>query len=213
MRALLGSLCFFALAAILVAGLWPFNPRPANNVKWLSGEKGIEFRPDGVIFSEEPFKLATSPGAYVSLDVWLQPTTDDTAPVLSFYKRHPREQFRLLQYGDTLLLQMEHGNDLAALEIEDVLRPGRSTFVTITFAPQQTSVFVNGKLAKASSHFIVTPEDLSGRLVAGAQPFDYHTWAGQLRTLAIYQRRLTASEARSHYQSCTSDNASTDASP
>lgn len=213
MRALLGGVCVFILAGILVAGLWPFNPRPANKVKWLSEENGLEFSRDGIVFTEEPFHIWASPAEQVSLDVWLQPATDDTAPILCFYKRKPREEFRLLQYGDTLLLQIKHGPDLAALEIEHVLHPRQSTFITIALDPQQTAVYVNGTLAKTSSHFIVMPWDLSGQFVAGTQPFDYDSWAGQLRALAIYHQELTASHARARYQSWVSGKASANPAP
>ena len=200
-RTILGGACLAIFGGILVAGLWPFNPRPRNKVKWLTPESGLEFRPDGVIFTEKPIKMPSSGEEQVSLDLWVQPAIDSTAPILSFDKPQPPEQFRVLQYGDTLLLQKKNGDAVAALEIEHTLNPARSTFFTITADRQKTSVYVNGELVKMSTHFIVTPGNLSGRLVAGAQPFDYDRWTGQLRGLAIYHRRLTASQVLAHYQS------------
>jgi VanZ like family/Concanavalin A-like lectin/glucanases superfamily len=211
LRLLLGAACLAILGGILVAGLWPFNPRPCNEVKWLDKENGIEFRPDGIIFTDEPLSISPSKGEHTSLEIWLQPAMDDTAPILCIYKRQPHEDFKLLQYGDTLLLQIERGSGLAALEIEHVLHPLQNTFVTITSNPQRTAVYINGVLAKASSHFIVTPGNLSGRLVAGSQPFDYDTWGGQLRALAIYDQELTASQASAHYRSWTNGTAASDA--
>jgi hypothetical protein len=212
MRTLLGGVCLAILGGILVAGLWPFNPLPPNQVKWLDGENGIEFRPDGIIFTEQPISMPPSRPEQVSLELWLQPAIDDTAPILCIYKRQRHERFRLLQYGDTLLLQIERGPDFTALEVEHVLHPRQNTFVTITSDPQRTAVYINGMLAKASSHFIMTPDNLSGRLVAGSQPFDYDSWGGQLRALAIYSRELTAGQALAHYQSWPSVNTPRDAS-
>ncbi len=207
-RAILAVGCLAILGVILVAGLWPFNPRPLNKVQWLAPGNGIEFRPDGIIFAEEPIRVPSSTEGLVSLDIWVQPAIDDTAQILSFDKRHPDEQLRVLQYGSTLLLQQKkNGVDVAGLEVEHSLNPKRDTFFTITADRRQTSVYVNGVLAKTSTNFILTPDDLSGRLVAGAQPFDYDSWAGQLRGLAIYQR-LNASQAVAHYQSWTSGNGS-----
>jgi VanZ like family/Concanavalin A-like lectin/glucanases superfamily len=210
-RVLLGVICLAILGGILVAGLWPFNPRPPNQVQWLDRENGLEFRPDGIIFAEQPISMPPSRAEQVTLELWLQPAIDDTAPILCIYKPHPREDFRLLQYSDTLLLQIERGSDLNALEIEHVLHPRQNTFVTITSDPQRTAVYINGLLEKTSSHFVVTPGSLSGRLVAGSQPFDYDSWAGRVRALAIYARELTASQALAHYQSWTSANSSGDA--
>src|SRR5262249_35528701 len=207
-RAILGGVCLVILAVILVAGLWPFNPRPLNKVKWLTAENGIEFLPDGIVFTEQPIRIPPSSEPQVSLELWVQPAIDDTAPILSIDKRQPNEQFRVLQYGSTLLLQQtKNGVDVAALEVEHSLNPGQATFFTISADRQQTLVYVNGVLAKTSATFILTADNLSGRLVAGTQPFDYDSWAGQLRAMAIYQQRLNASQALAHYRSWTSGNA------
>jgi len=200
-RILLGGACLAILAGILAAGLWPLNPRPANKVKWLTPENGLEFSPDGTAFTEGPIRMPSSNESEISLDVWVEAAIADTAPILSFDSPQAPEQFRLLQYGDTLLLQKMHGAQVAGLEIEHSLKPLQGAFFTITADGQQTSVYVNGAPAKTSTHFIMTPGNLSGRLVAGSQPFDYDSWAGQLRWLAIYRRHLTASQALAHYQS------------
>jgi hypothetical protein len=210
-RAVLGGICLFVLGGILAAGLWPFNPRPRNKVQWLTPENGLEFRTAGTIFTEGPI-IPRSTAEQVTLDVWLQPAVDTTAPILSFFKIRPDEQFRLIQYGDTLLLEKKGGADAAELEIEHGLNIRQNTFFTITADKEQTLVYVNGVLAKTSSHFHLTPGDLSGRLVVGAQPFDYDSWSGQLLGLAIYHRRLTATQALAHYQSWITDKDSARAS-
>src|SRR5262249_15955766 len=113
-----------------------------------------------------------------------------------------------LQYGTTLLLQQKkNGVDVAELEVEHSLNAKQDTFFTITADRRQTSVYVNGVLAKTSTNFIVTPDNLSGRLVAGAQPFEYDSWAGQLRVLAIYQR-LNPIQPVAHYPNWTRGNGS-----
>ncbi len=210
MRVFLGSACLAILGVILVAGLWPFNPRPSNQVKWLDKENGVEFR-RGIIFTEDPIVMVPSKAEQFTLELWLQPAINTTAPILCIYKRQPHEQFRLLQYRDTLLLQMERGSELTALEIDQVLHPRQNTFVTITSNPQRTVVYINGVLAQASSQFVMVPSDLSGRIVAGSQPFEYGSWGGQLRALAIYRQELTSGQALAHHHSWTSGNVSADA--
>jgi hypothetical protein len=201
-RAILGGVFLAILAGILVAGLWPFNPHPRNKVTWLSGENGIEFRVDGAIFSEKPLATPSSSEEQVSLDLWLQPAIDDTAPIFSFDKRHPAEQFRVLQYGNTLLLQQKKDEaEVGVLEIEHSLKLNQSTFFTITADGHQTSAYVNGSLVTTSTHFILRPADLSGRLIAGSQPFDYDSFVGQLRGFAIYRQSFTADQVLAHYRS------------
>ena len=207
--AILGGLCLAILLGILAAGLWPFNPHPRNKVTWLSGENGIEFRVDGAIFSEKPLATPSSRETQVSFDLWVQPAIDDIAPIASFDRRQPAEQFRVLQYGTALLLQQKKDEaDVDVLEIEHSLKPGQSTFFTVTADGHQTSVYVNGSLVTTSTHFILRPSDLSGRMVAGSQPFDYDSFVGQLRGFAIYRQALTANQALTHYRSWIGGNVS-----
>src|SRR5260370_25244391 len=210
MRVFLGSACLAILGVILVAGLWQFNGRPYNQVKWLDKENGVEFR-GGIIFTEDPIVMVPSKAEQFSLELWLHPAINTTAPILCIYKRQAHEQFRRVQYRDTLLLQMERGSDLAALEVEHVLHPRQDTFVTITSNPQRTAVYINGVLAQTSSQFIIMPSNLSGWIVAGSQPFEYGSWGGQLRALAIYRQELTSGQALAHHHSWTSGNVSADA--
>src|SRR5215469_3260973 len=131
-RAILGCACLGVLFGILVAGLWPFNPRPSNNVTWLAKEKGLEFGPNGIVVADEPFPLQVPGREQSSLELWLQPAIAETAPILSFYRVKPKREFLVLQYGDTLLLQTKSRSDLSAFEVDHVLRPRHDAFVTIT---------------------------------------------------------------------------------
>jgi VanZ family protein len=207
-RVILGCACLGVLFGILAAGLRPFNPRPSNNVTWLAKGNGLEFRPNGIVVIEEPFPVQALGRAQSSLELWLQPAIDDTAPILCFYRVKPKREFLVLQYGDTLLLQTRNRSDLLALEVDHVLRPQHDAFVTITSDSRETAVYVDGVLAERSSQFVLTPEDFSGHLVAGAQPFDYDHWSGQLRALAIYSRQLTPDQALAHYQRWTNSQSS-----
>jgi VanZ family protein len=207
-RVVLGCVCLGVLFGILVAGLWPFNPRPSNNVRWLAMENGLEFRPNGIVVTEEPFPLQAPGREQSSLELWLQPAIRETAPILCFYRVKPKREFLVLQYGDTLLLQTRNRSDLSAFEVDHVLRPQHDAFVTITSDSRETAVYVDGVLAEKSSQFVLTPEDLSGHLVAGTEPFDYDHWSGQLRALAIYGRQLTPDQALAHYQKWTNHQSS-----
>src|SRR5260370_8658306 len=151
MRVFLGSACLAILGVILVAGLWPFKPRPSNQVKWLDKENGVEFR-RGIIFTEDPIVMVPSKAEQFTLELWLQPAINTTAPILCIYKRQPHEQFRLVQYTDTLLLQMERGSSLTALEVEHVLQPRQTTCLTLTSNPKRTAGVLNGTRAPPPPH-------------------------------------------------------------
>ena len=40
---LLPLLCLAISLGLLLAGLWPFQFRPANNVHWIDGQPGLRF--------------------------------------------------------------------------------------------------------------------------------------------------------------------------
>lgn len=43
-----------AVAAMLLATLWPFNPRPRNAVTWLQEGNGLKFERAGMVISSGP---------------------------------------------------------------------------------------------------------------------------------------------------------------
>jgi hypothetical protein len=52
----LGILCGITVTAMLAATLWPFNPFPRNEVRWLTEANGISFGNAGLVISEEPLR-------------------------------------------------------------------------------------------------------------------------------------------------------------
>lgn len=206
----LGATCVFIFCAILVAGLWPFTPHPANRVSWAGNGYGIRFGKRGIIFSSGAFKTTTAAkNAACSLEIWLQPFRDDVAnTILTFFTPENPERFKLRQYLDGLLVQREirdQQNRLrtSEMEIEHIFRQKKQAFVTVTSGAQGTTVYADGVLVAMSPHFGLSSQDFSGQLVLGASPIAYDTWSGQLRGLAIYNQELSATEVLRHYHTWT----------
>jgi len=51
-----GILCGITVTAMLAATLWPLNPLPRNEVRWLTKANGISFGGAGLVISEEPLR-------------------------------------------------------------------------------------------------------------------------------------------------------------
>ena len=66
----------FTLAMILVAGLWPFNFWPKNEVEWLKDRNGVHFYGQGIIFSALDPGSSQSPllpDGPITIEIWLRP--------------------------------------------------------------------------------------------------------------------------------------------
>jgi hypothetical protein len=208
-RNLLRAACILTAIVILIAGLWPFNPHPRNEVSWLTGENGVRFGDNGTIYSSGRFTaIGPSP---CSLEVWLQPAVeDDTNTILAFYTPEGHVPFSLNQSSDSLTLRrgIRPGRERetnSQVWIEHVFRGRKLLFITISSDTRQTEVFVDSEIVRTAPRFELSRRDLSGQLVLGTSPVEYATWAGDLRGIAIYGRALTPAEVKQHFHAWTAN--------
>jgi hypothetical protein len=209
-RRVLGIICLLVLGGILVAGLWPFHA-PRNEVSWLSDGNGLLFGEHGSVVSAGAFKAPESQGpAACSLELWLQPSLDDSGAVLAFYRpEQTLVPFRLWQSHSFLGIRRTSVGQLHGAENEiygaDVFRRGQPVFITISSGAAGTMVYRDGKLAREAPDLKLSSEDFTGQLVLGNGPRGPNPWSGQLGGLAVYDRELTASEASQHYANWTTN--------
>ena len=203
-------LCVSVLAAILVAGLWPFHA-PRNDVAWLNDGNGLRFGRHGVMLSSETDDLGLEGGIHCSIEIWVQPAFMDTGgTLLAFYSPENRTgTFSLQQSLDDLLLRRVNIDRKRLVRskwyIDHVFRKDKQMIVTITASPQSTMVYVNGALVGASARFGLSSQDLTGQLVVGNRPLVDNGWQGQLKGLAVYNRELTPAEVSQHYADWTTN--------
>lgn len=199
--------CFLVLAAILVAGLWPFAPFPKNKVSWAAD--GLQFVPPSIVLSKTPLRSRTpSLNAPSSLELWFEPAKIGPGTIVGFYDFESNRQFRITQFRDGLLLRKTARDnpvqDGPVIWIRRVLTPGRRMLLSITHGPTGTSAFVDGKLVENSSEFTLRQADVTGQIVLGTSPIYNTAWPGKIYGLAVYDRSLTAPEVRNHYQNWSS---------
>jgi hypothetical protein len=202
-REVLRAACMLMAGTILIVGLWPFNPRPANEVSWLVNQNGVRFGDNGTIYSVGTFTAPSS--SPCSLEIWLQPAVeDDINTILAFYAPEGPVPFSLNQFGDSLVLRREVRPQKASeVWIQHALRGRKLLFIAISSDTIQTKVFVNGEIVQTAPEFGISRKDLSGQLVLGTSPLTYATWAGDLRGIAIYGRALTPTEVTQHFHTWT----------
>src|SRR3990172_9070273 len=72
-------ICLAITIATLIAGLWPFNFRPKNEVTWLGEKNGIHFGRLGIAYSTDSLygsREAIRPGRPVSVELAVQPARE-----------------------------------------------------------------------------------------------------------------------------------------
>ena len=205
-----GALCACVLCGILVAGLWPLHV-PGNQVKWRENDDGLDFGRYGSVLSTGVFPGNTlKDGSTGSIEVWLEPRfLGSKRTILSFDgSNHPGAPFSLHQNEDALVLHQHnadsHGTVRTAwLRIDNVFRDKRPVFVTITVGKENTSVYLNGVLAKVSPILGTSTNNFTGQLVVTNSPGTDDSWSGRILGLAIYHRKLTAVQVAQHYEDWT----------
>ena len=105
----LRALCILILGIILVAGLWPFNPFPSNQVTWLANQQGLHFGRRAIVWTKTTLGTREqSKNSPCSLEIWVEPAeTIWSGTLLGFYDPVNHDQFRLAQFRDGLLASQE----------------------------------------------------------------------------------------------------------
>src|ERR1700723_1360943 len=206
----LGIVCGITVTAILAATLWPFNPLPPNQVRWLTEANGISFDGAGLVISEELLR----PGENLTqqsctLELLLRPAAVKSFyTIMSFYTPNHPGQFLVQQWTDGLLVSHDVANDRnkikrRKIDVDHAFESGKILLVTIVSGPNGTVVYKNGRQAKFFRTFTVLPKELSGQIVMGTSPVAYQPWLGEIRGLAIYSNGLTPAQVFEHYKAWT----------
>lgn len=203
----LGVACGLLLGGLLVAGLWPFHS-PRNQVTWVAGGNGLRFGRHGTILSSGNFKAANAPAdAPCSLEIWFEPgLTAVSATLFAFYAPGNPRQFSLNQSVTDLALQSDirdgRYRTLATrlFYVDDIFRRGKPLFVTVTAKGRQTSVYIDGALARTAPKFPLSSQDFGGELVIANSPRVSDSWSGLLRGLAFYDQEISPAEIFHHYE-------------
>jgi VanZ family protein len=190
------AVCGCVLLCILTAGLWPFHA-PRNQVSWLPEENGLLFGKHGSVVSASPFKVRDPDTHSCSLQIWLQPNHIDAGVgmILAFYSSEKRAiSLALRQWHSGMVIERGSVADKNEIYIDGLFTNERPAIITITSSETGTTAYLDGKLLKTFSNFAVSSENLTGQLVLGNAPRTNFSWSGQIKRLAIYDRKLSAAE-------------------
>jgi len=192
-------ICFLILGGMLVAGLVPFR-RPKNNVTWLKDANGLRFGRMGVVVSDGPFRVEHE----CSVELWLtSDASQGSSTLLAFSTPKNPMQLWVRAYHSALLLERWAGDTQrrhGIVGIDGVFVPRKPLFVTITSGAENTSIYLNGKLARKFPHFRLD-SDCTGQLVLGSSTVSTDLLEGNFYGLAVYQNELAPARVKEHYES------------
>jgi VanZ family protein len=204
---LLVALTFLVLSATLSAAFWPFSFHPPNSARWLPDGSGLHLGNHPLVISSRALnEQDICAGSGVSLELWLTADQNSSSgTILQFSSPEFPENFALRQsLGDLALARTWKSargqRKLKLLYVDDEFSRHKQMLATIVADTGETSVFVDGEVKKSSRTFGLSCSDFLGTLLLGNSSIQNHGWNGSVRGLAIYDRSLSAGEAREHFR-------------
>jgi len=210
---LLGGICFTILIIILIAGLWPFNFFPKNEVTWLPDKNGVYFPGQGMILSldslNDPQQLLLNKKS-ITIEILIRPTEEPPNSInriLSIYDGEGSEITFLGQWKKHLIIQSRIkrpvGNILHnGIGVDDALGKDQDYLLSITSGTEGTTIYINGQLAQTYPHHRMLDRVTSKKIgfILGNSPVGKNSWKGRIMGLAIYNRTFSAEQIFKHYQ-------------
>lgn len=214
----LGFICLVICAGILLVGLWPFNFWPENKVRWLKDQNGIHFYGRSIIYSEKEINKSLSlqppstPFKSITIEILVQPDREAfpyPPSILSLHDTKTFEAIFLEQWQSNLGIQSKILDPNKRwisknIGLKNVLQKGRKRLISITSDDKETSLFVDGNLARVYPYFSLLSSNNKTMscdlLLLGNSSTGKQYWIGTLFGLAIYDRALTHEQVAQHFQ-------------
>ena len=206
----LGLVIFVILIGFFLAGFWPFNFIPENEVKWLSNTNGLSFYGHGMVHTPDLLNGDNPPfqNGSITVEMLLQPKVKCdcfVARILSLYDGRKSENLFIGQWKYDLILSghfQAPDNKIKYKEvgIGNILMRDKKIFITITSGNDGTTVSIDGKQVRSYPQYSLIHDDKSsGYLIIGNSPTGKQYWTGELYGIAIYNRIIAPDKVLNNY--------------
>jgi len=206
----LGFIIFVVLIGFFIAGLWPFNFLPENEVKWLSNTNGISFYGKGFLYTPDILnnQIPLSLENPITVELWLQPKIElDSfiARILSMYDGNKSEEFFIGQWKYDLILgshiiKPSNNNKYKEVSLDNMLIRDKRIFITITSGNTGTTIYIDGKEVESYPKFsLIDDNSSSGYFIIGNSPMGKQYWTGEIYGLAIYKNLIAPVQVLKNY--------------
>jgi VanZ family protein len=197
-------ICIALSLGLLFAGLWPFRFRTENNVRWIGGSPGLQFKPFGIVSGKEPL---FGPGGPVdlalpfTLRMEVRPREEPSGSlprILSAYDGEGRELFFLGQWRSELILRILEEERYFHIQSRETGAGGLQKDVTRSIVVRSENhaltLFVDGVPAKARSGVdfsLLSKKRVPAWMILGNSPAGESPWNGDLLSLSFYPEALS----------------------
>ena len=186
---------------LLLAGLWPFDFFPKNNVRWIPDQQILRFGRYGVAYSPKPIEIPGTTLDFrkpVQLEVTIRPGNEPgylIPRILSICDENSSELFFVGQWMNHLILRLSTESDPSSgsyweTGVDNLFRTDRSVNIGICFNESGMNIFIDGKFVKSLAGY--TLSRFSGRrtrivFLLGNSPAGDNPWEGDLQGISIRQ--------------------------
>jgi fluoride ion exporter CrcB/FEX len=194
---------------IFIAGLWPFNFVPKNQIRWLPDGAGLRFDGFGQVYSTVPILLpqGRDGAAEATIELVFTPSKSyHTASTVFSLVNQDEANIAIGQSLADLFLQgtfiQGAGQQVTKLWIDGVCGHAQELFVTVTLDRRHVDVYLDGRLAR-SFPVSTRAENLSGTILVGHSVQGTQPWSGSIARFAIFEDTLDALEISRRYEEWT----------
>ena len=198
---------FIILAAMIFAGLYPFNFFPPNRVQWLSNEPGLYFDGTGIAYTDKTESISLKKALSVELLLKERRGNKNWGPreIFSFYDGPVSPSFLVGQWDGRIFVysrfeKNEEQNWYRLFLAKHRFPRGKAHLVTVTFDESEKAIYIDGQLRNRKNVELNDRAhiEFSGSLLLGNLHRGKNGWSGEIKGLAVYNRILLPDEIVTH---------------
>jgi VanZ family protein len=198
---------FLILAAMIFAGLYPFNFFPPNRIQWLSSEPGLYFDGAGIAHTEGTQAIALKKAVSIELLLRERSGSRNWGPreIFSIYDGPISPSLLVGQWDGRIFVYSRYEKNegqkwYRLFRTRHRFPRGKDHLITVTFDKNQKAIYIDGQLGNKKDVALNDSAriEFSGSLLLGNSPRGKNGWFGEIRGLAVYNRVLKPHEIMAH---------------
>jgi glycopeptide antibiotics resistance protein len=201
------STFFVLLAAMLFAGLYPFNFFPLNRVRWIQDEHGLYFEGAGIIYTEKNKSIYLKKAVSIELLLKERRGSKNWGPkeIFSFYDGAGSPPLLVGQWDGHIFIysrfEKNEGHQWYRLfRTKQRFPRGKAHLVTVTYDESEKAIYIDGQLSNRKNVEVNDRAhiEFSEGFILGNSPRGKNGWWGEIKGLAVYNRILLPDEILKH---------------
>ncbi|MCX5811628.1 MAG: VanZ family protein [Proteobacteria bacterium] len=184
---------------LIFTGLWPFTFFPENRVT-VDSLKGLHLTPPATLYTEAPPEKLSQLREFTFLLRLSSNFSGESgyARILSYSINYSSMNFMLAQWKDRLIcrIKTDSNENTIHFEVLEFFKKGTENRLAVVFKNNEFNVYRDGERKKAISldPMKVFKWNHSYPLVLGSDADGKFCWGGNIYSLSIYDRALSAAE-------------------